>query len=97
MLKGMEKNKGGGRNRGSQKEPQLAAPPTLTELGVDAIGFAYAVQIEALNLLGETLQEMEKATGGDAQRTRFGKGTESPPTLNELGINKKTSPRLLAR
>jgi len=34
---------------------------------------------------------MEKATGGDAQRTRFGKGTESPPTLHELGVDKKTS------
>jgi hypothetical protein len=36
---------------------------------------------------------MKKATGGDAQRTRFRKGTESPPTYEELGIDKKVAAR----
>jgi hypothetical protein len=39
------------------------------------------------------LLEMPKADGGDAQRTRFKKGTESPPTLKEAGIGKKLSSR----
>jgi hypothetical protein len=30
-------------------------------------------------------------TKGDAQGTRFQKSTESPPTLSELGLDKKTS------
>ena len=34
-----------------------------------------------------------KADGGDAQRTRFQTGTESPPTLADLGITKNTSAR----
>jgi hypothetical protein len=37
------------------------------------------------------LAKVKKATGGNAQRTRFKKGTESPPTLMELGLDKKTS------
>ena len=37
------------------------------------------------------LKAAPKATGGDAQRTRFQKGTESPETLEELGIDKKAS------
>jgi hypothetical protein len=36
---------------------------------------------------------MPKPNGGDAQRTRFLKGTESPPTLADLGISKKQSSR----
>ena len=38
--------------------------------------------------LGEILRDMEKADGGDAQRTRFHKVTESPATLSEMGISK---------
>jgi hypothetical protein len=33
------------------------------------------------------------ADGGNAQRTRFRKGTESRPTLAEAGIGKKLSSR----
>ena len=40
---------------------------------------------------GELLKAMEKANGGDAQRTRYGKSTESPKTLAELGISKQQS------
>jgi hypothetical protein len=51
------------------------------------------VKIDALTLLGEFLKVAPKATGGDAQRTRFQKRTESPPppTLADLGIGKKES------
>ena len=41
--------------------------------------------------LGRLLAENPKATGGDAQRTRFQKSTESPSTLKEMGIDKKLS------
>ena len=41
--------------------------------------------------MGEMLREKPKATGGDAQRTRFRKDTESPPTLADLGVSKKES------
>lgn len=49
------------------------------------------VDSDALTRLGEMLKATTKATGGDAQRTRFNKGTESPPTLADLGIDKKVS------
>ena len=48
-------------------------------------------KVEALRQLGNMLKETERADGGDAQRTRFQKSTESPPTLSELGIDKKIS------
>jgi hypothetical protein len=37
------------------------------------------------------LKVAPKATGGDAQRTRFHKSTESTPTLADLGLTKKES------
>lgn len=49
------------------------------------------IRLRAEYRAGRLLAEMEKATGGDAQRTRFHKGTESPPKLAELGISKKQS------
>lgn len=61
------------------------------QLGEESIAYAHAVQIEALRRLGEILKQTDKATGGDAQRTRFRKGTESPPTLREIGLTKKQS------
>ena len=61
------------------------------QLGEDIIGYAHEIKIHALSRLGELLAAMPKATGGDAQRTRFRKSTESPPTLSDLGIDKKTS------
>jgi len=51
------------------------------------------IRIRAERRLGELLAQTPKATGGDAQRTRFQKGTESPPTLAESGIDKKLSSR----
>ncbi|HEU0067882.1 MAG TPA: hypothetical protein VFQ26_01300, partial [Nitrospiraceae bacterium] len=60
-------------------------------LGGEAIACAYDVKLMALRSLGQLLREMPKATGGDAQRTRFHKEIESPPTLADLGIDKKTS------
>ena len=47
--------------------------------------------------LGEMIRAQKEtvglATGGDAQRTRFHKGTESRLTLAEVGIDKKLSSR----
>jgi hypothetical protein len=61
--------------------------------GEQAINYAHAIKGGALARLGRLLKEMPKATGGDAQRTRFNKVTEStpPPTLADIGIDKKTS------
>lgn len=61
------------------------------KLGGEIVDYAHSFRIEALRRLGEMLQESERADGGDAQRTRFQKGTESPPTLADLGLDKKTS------
>ena len=52
---------------------------------------AFEIRFRAERRLGEVLKEQPKANGGDAQRTRFSKGTESPATLAELGIDKKLS------
>ena len=41
--------------------------------------------------MGKLLAETERATGGDAQRTRYQHITESPLTLSELGITKRES------
>lgn len=60
-------------------------------LGEAAVAMATSIKVEALRKLGEMLKATPKATGGDAQRTRFQKSTESPETLAELGIDKKTS------
>ena len=47
--------------------------------------------------LGEMIRAQKEsvglADGGDAQRTRFHKGTESRPTLADAGIDKKLSSR----
>jgi N6-adenosine-specific RNA methylase IME4 len=64
------------------------------KLGEEAERYAHAVLIDAMTLMGEYLKEPgAKQTGGDAQRTRFQKSTESPPppTLASLGIGKKSS------
>jgi N6-adenosine-specific RNA methylase IME4 len=61
------------------------------KLGEEVIAFAHTIKTRALAKLGELLQQIQKATGGDAQRTRYRKGTESPATLADLGIDKKTS------
>jgi hypothetical protein len=63
------------------------------KLSADAIAYATAVKVDALTLMGEFLKAVPKQDGGDAQRTRFQKGTESPPppTLAEIGIDKRES------
>jgi hypothetical protein len=57
----------------------------------EVIRYAHTIKVDALTLMGEFLKGLQKATGGDAQRTRFHKGTESPITLAESGISKKES------
>jgi hypothetical protein len=58
---------------------------------------AAEIRMRAERRLGELIAA-QKATvgladGGDAQRTRFRKGTESRPTLADAGIDKKLSSR----
>lgn len=65
---------------------QLAFKPVK-----DVSDRAGEVWVEAEAKLAEELAKIPKATGGDAQRTRFQKGTESPPTRAELGVSKKRS------
>lgn len=60
-------------------------------LSEEAIAYAHEIRIEAMALLGEFLKAAPKADGGHAQRTRYSKGTESPPTLAEIGLTKKES------
>jgi hypothetical protein len=57
----------------------------------EMVEHATEIKMRAEIRAGELLREMEKADGGDAQRTRFQKGTESPATLKELGVTKKQS------
>lgn len=64
---------------------------------VDVVNQAVEYKVRAERRLGEILTESPKATGGDAQRTRFRKGTESPQTLANLSITKKTSSRAQQR
>ena len=58
-----------------------------TEIVGSAMGYAF----DAERKMGEMLAATERATGGDAQRTRFQDGIESPPTLAALGIKPKDS------
>ena len=59
------------------------------KLGEDAISYATSIKVEALRQLGMMLKETERADGGDAQRTRFQKSTESPPTFPNLALTEK--------
>lgn len=53
------------------------------------LGFLEAARdLGAMVEAGEVLAAMPKATGGDAQRTRYQTGTESPATLADIGIDK---------
>jgi site-specific DNA-methyltransferase (adenine-specific) len=61
------------------------------KLAQEVAQHAHEIQIDAQTLMGRFLRNAPKATGGDAQRTRFRKGTESPPTLAQAGIGKKES------
>lgn len=44
-----------------------------------------------LSFLGVRPEKMQRATGGDAQRTRYQHVTESPPTPAELGLTECTT------
>lgn len=60
-------------------------------LGEEAIQHAKSYALRAEIKMGEMLAATERKTGGDAQRTRLRKGTESPPTLREIGVTKRES------
>jgi hypothetical protein len=62
-----------------------------TNASAETVNRATEIRLLAERQMGEFLKAMPKADGGDAQRTRFQKGTESPPTLAEVGITKKQS------
>jgi N6-adenosine-specific RNA methylase IME4 len=62
---------------------------TRQRLSDELIGAAHRLKIAAMIKLGELWLTSPKANGGDAQRTRFGIGTESPLTLEAQGIDKK--------
>ncbi len=72
-------------------------PFSVQRLGEDVIGYAHALKVEALAGLGELLKQTPKAKGTD----RGGRSSKldgsrvvpsnSPPTLAEMGIDKKTS------
>ncbi len=61
------------------------------QLGQEAINFAHAVKIEALRRLGKILEDTPRAKPGP--KPEFGSDGEpnSPPTLKELHLTKKTS------
>lgn len=62
------------------------------QLGADAILYATSIKVEALRQLGNMLKETPRAEGGRPLET----GTQSvpvysPPTLADMGLDKKTS------
>lgn len=61
------------------------------KLSQESVEYAQAVKVDAMTLLGDFLRKQKKRTGGDAQRTRFRKGSESPKALSEHGISFKES------
>lgn len=62
------------------------------KLGEDVIGRAHTVKSHALVRLGELLQPMEKNVGAKGVgKSAVLKGDHTPPTLKELGLDKKTS------
>lgn len=75
-----------GRHRKDTRSPFEVRGETRQKLSEEAIAHATAIKVDAMVLMGGFLRSTEKATGGDAQRTRFQTGTESPPTLSDLGI-----------
>jgi len=71
---------------------------SMPYLGEDATGYTHAVKIEALAQLGYMLKGMEKNVGTRNQLAGKSSGgakveplEKQPPTLAELGIDKKTS------
>lgn len=57
------------------------------------IEMATEIRVRAERKAGQMLAAMPKATGGDAQRTRLHGATESPQTLEQLGVTKTQSAR----
>jgi phage N-6-adenine-methyltransferase len=65
------------------------------EMGEEAVRYATSIKVEALAQLGRMLKEMPKNTGGWKQKNATC-GTEIepqdlPPTLADMGLDKKTS------
>jgi hypothetical protein len=83
--------------------------PTLADIGVSKDLSSHAQRVAAIpsdefeGIVGQWRDTLENenervttnilAAGGDAQRTRFGDGTELPqrPTLADIGVDKKLS------
>jgi len=67
------------------------------QLGQDAIDYAHAIKIEALRRVGELLQATDRNTGVRVRGGTTGgpivepPAKDAPPTLAELGIDKKLS------
>jgi hypothetical protein len=61
------------------------------KLSKEAMAYAHSIKIDALTKAGESMKLVPKPTGGDAQRTRLRRGTESSPTLEQAGFTKKRS------
>jgi hypothetical protein len=66
------------------------------QLGNDAIAYAHAIRIEALRRLGELLKETEKrgpehSKGGGSKGSKRELLLDAPPTLADLGLDRKTS------
>jgi len=84
-------------SRVAQRAEQVAAASDEVKQaladGKDLLRHATEIKVRAERRCGEMLRDMQKSTGGDAQRTRFQKGTESPPTLADMGIEKHQSSR----
>lgn len=61
------------------------------QLGEDSIGIARSIKIEALRKLGEMLKETPRAKSVILRGTKMEPRENEPPTLAELGLDKKTS------
>ena len=75
-------NTAAGLQRMFKRTPELA----------DRAGIVFT---KAETKVGIAWEAAPKATGGDAQRTRFQKGTSRQLTLTEIGLNKKRAARAL--
>jgi N6-adenosine-specific RNA methylase IME4 len=69
---------------------------TRQRLGDDVIGYAHEIRFRALARLGELLRDMPKRTtahsrGGGSKGSRREPLLLAPATLDDLGVNKKTS------
>lgn len=61
------------------------------KLGDEAIGYAHAIKVEALRRLGEMLKDSPRNEGAKGIGTSAVPKENRTPTLNDLGIDKKTS------